>query len=772
MWFAVARFIMNYRKLCLSFILALTLFFGYWGTKIELDYDFIKAIPSDNHVFKEFLEFKKTFGTDDDLWLLGLENPPINEPLFYNQLHQLTNQLKKIPAVHGIVSFQQAITLQKNETQNKFTIKPIFDSTYAIDSQQKLLHNIQEFQQIPLYKNILYNPQSKAYIVAVTIDHEIMYSPKRVAVLDSLENLVHLFEQQSNIKFKQSGLPYLRTIIGEKILDEMILFLVLSLVLSIICLLVFFRSISATLLSLGVVLIGVIWSMGLLVLFNYKITILTSLIPPLIVVIGIPNCIYFLNKFHLIYLKSKDKNFAINEMIGKMSIVTLTCNIAAGIGLGVFAVTKSALLYEFGWIAGLTIIALFFISLLVIPPFLLFLPPPSPKELKYLKNKTVEKFLLNIDKWTLKKKSIVVICTILLTLVSLLGMNRLETNGYVIDDIPRGNIMLTDLKWFEKNFGGILPLEIMIDAHKPKSIVRSISLAHQIDVLCDYIKNLQVFGKPISYIEGLKFIRMAFYNNDSSSYSVPTALELSQIADLFPKDSTNKNSLHLLNNMIDSTQRYARITVMMQDVGTAVLPQYIDSIKNITNQTFDTQRISYLITGGSVTFLEGAHYIIKGLVESIIWAFVLISICMLLLFRSWRILCCSLIPNIIPLLFTAGIMGWGHISIKPSTVLIFSVSLGIVIDITIRFLINYQQELKNCNYNIAQTVSLTIKQTGLSIVYTSLVLIAGFIIFSFSNMSTISILGWLTSLTLFMGTLTNLLLLPILIIKFFKPKDS
>ena len=529
MWFTVARFIINYRKICLTIIFAITLFFGYFATKIELDYDFTKAIPDDNKIFKDFLEFKKTFGSDDDLYLLGLENPPIDQPQFFNQLHQLTVQLKKNKSIHGIVSFQQAVILQKNSQQNKFVFKPIFDSVYALDSSQKLLNNIAEFEQIPLYKNILYNPQSKAYFIAVTIDHKIIYSPKRKAFFDSLENIIKIFENQTNVKFKQSGLSYLRTIIGEKILDEMILFLVFSLVLSIICLLVFFRSISATLLSLGVVIMGVIWSMGLLVLFNYKITILTSLIPPLIVVIGIPNCIYFLNKFHLIYIKSNDKIFAIKEMIGKMSVVTLTCNIAAAIGLGVFALTKSALLYEFGWIAGLTILALFFISLFVIPPFLLFLPPPTPRELKYLKNKTVEKFLLNIDKWTLKKKTIVVAVASLFTIISLIGMKRLETKGFVIDDIPRGNIMLTDLKWFEKNFGGILPLEIMIDGHKPKTIIRSISLANQIDLLCDYINNLQVFGKPISYIDGLKFIRMAFYNNDSLSYAVPSALELTRL---------------------------------------------------------------------------------------------------------------------------------------------------------------------------------------------------------------------------------------------------
>lgn len=137
---------------------------------------------------------------------------------------------------------------------------------------------------------------------------------------------------------------------------------------------------------------------------------------------------------------------------------------------------------------------------------------------------------------------------------------------------------------------------------------------------------------------------------------------------------------------------------------------------------------------------------------------------MFYLFRSFRILICSLIPNLIPLIITAGVMGWAGITLKPSTVLVFSVALGIVIDVTIRFLINYKQELPVQNGQVAPTLVQTIKHTGISIIYTSLVLIAGFIIFCFSEFGGTNALGWLTSLTLVVGTVTNLVLLPVLII--------
>ena len=196
----------------------------------------------------------------------------------------------------------------------------------------------------------------------------------------------------------------------------------------------------------------------------------------------------------------------------------------------------------------------------------------------------------------------------------------------------------------------------------------------------------------------------------------------------------------------------------------------LNRIDSATKAIFDSSKYDIQITGSSVTFLEGSNFIIKGLGESIFWAFLLITICMVFLFRSFPILLCSLIPNVVPLLITAGMMGWVGISLKPSTVLVFSVALGIAIDVTIRFLINYKQELPHLNYNVNNTLIQTIKHTGISIIYTSLVLVAGFVIFCLSDFGGTKALGWLTSLTLVVSTLTNLILLPALIKTFIKQK--
>ena len=213
-------------------------------------------------------------------------------------------------------------------------------------------------------------------------------------------------------------------------------------------------------------------------------------------------------------------------------------------------------------------------------------------------------------------------------------------------------------------------------------------------------------------------------------------------------------------------------SVAQPDVGTIRLPGILNDIEKKSNEIFDSTKYSVQLTGSSVTFLEGGVFIINGLRDSIIWAFVLIAACMLYLFKSFRILICSLIPNTIPLVITAGVMGWVGVPLKPSTVLVFSIALGIAIDITIRFLVNYKQELATGTKDETETVIATIHSTGISIIYTSLVLITGFFIFCFSNFGGTKSLGWLTSLTLIMATLTNLIFLPTLLISLARKKKT
>jgi predicted RND superfamily exporter protein len=771
---------------------------GYFASKVKLSYEFTRSIPTDNPHYQEYLSFKNTFGDDGNLLVIGIQKKDLFTLKNFTAYQQLQKKIKQIEFVEDVVSIPGAVSLLKDSAAEKLSAVKIFPDTLV--SQQQLDSAAAIFFNLPFYRSLLYNDVTHAYLLGVRINKEILGSAARTAVVANIIREADVFKKETNTETHLSGLPLIRTVVGDRIQQEMKLFLFGSLALSVLILLLFFRSFSTTLISLAVVIIGVVWTVGLIYLCGYKITLLTALIPSLVVVIGIPNCIYFINKYHTSYLldtgtaEAQRKTNALINMVSKMGVITLFCNLTAAIGFAVFALTKSAILKEFGVIAGISIMIIFIISFILLPAVLSYLPAPQKAQLKYLNNKWITVFLTRVELWAFDHKKMVLGVTAVVLLVSVAGMFRLQSVGHIVDDLPKTDKIYTDLKFFEKNFKGVMPLEIVVDTKKSNGLrgMRALLVYEKVDSLAMYIGAQQTMNRPLSIAEGLKFAKQGFYENDSAQYIMPNTFDGAFVADYLnpgKNDSSKSNFTKMLNSFIDSSKQRTRISVSMADVGTKELPIVLEGIQKRADELFDStkyysidtlwqnsadKKVDYILdtipqykvilTGTSITFLEGSRFIINGLKESIFWAFLLIAVCMLYLFRSVRILACSLIPNIIPLVITAGIMGWAGVPLKPSTVLIFSVALGIAVDITIRFLVNYKQDLSLFNNDVAATVKSTVQQTGLSIVYTSLVLTAGFVIFCASSFGGTFALGWLTSVTLFSATITNLVLLPVLLL--------
>ncbi len=767
MWQRLARFVLKNRILLLIILFLLTAVMAFFASKIKLSYEFSKAIPTDNPKYQDYLSFKEKFGDDGNVLVVGVQSPDFFQLKNFKAFSKLNSELKEVPYVEDVLSVANAVDLLKDTASHKLNAIPVFSKD--ITTQPDIDSSLKVFYSLPFYKSLLYNPSSNAYLLVVRINKNILSSKGRTKVINDIVQRTNEYTATTKIPTHISGLPLIRTQVADRIAREMKWFIIGSLVLSALILLLMFRSIKTTLLSLLVVVTGVIWSVGIMYLFGYKITLLTALIPPLIVVIGIPNCIYFLNKYHSTYKKTMDKEQSLIDMVSRMGVVTLFCNLTAAIGFAVFALTHSAILQEFGEVAGIGIMLIFVISFILLPSVLSFMKPPEQRQLKYLDFKIFTNILLKIERWVFNHKKIVYACTLVAIIFSVIGIFKLKTEGFIVDDLPKTDKIYTDLKFFENNFKGVMPLEIVIDTKKRYGLAgtRILPVLAKMDSLSSYIKKQPEMSRPLSIVQGIKFVKQGFYEGDSLNYALPNQFDVAFIGDYLKpeKDSGSKNNLSkLLTSFIDTARESTRMSINMADVGTEKLPVILNNLRQETDHIFDTSKYKITFTGSTITFLEGSRYIINGLKESLLWAFLFIALCMLYLFKSIRILICSLIPNVIPLLVTAGIMGWVGVRLKPSTVLIFSVALGIAIDVTIRFLVNYKQELPTNNFDIKKTVSETIKHTGLSIIYTSLVLIAGFIIFCFSGFGGTQSLGWLTSITLFVATLTNLILLPVLLL--------
>ncbi len=770
MWKRLGEFVLKFRGPLLILLLATTVVMGFYAGKVKLSYEFSKAIPTDNPKYKEYLAFKQKFGDDGNLLVAGIQTDSLFTVKIFDAYKELHKQLKKIDHVEEVLSIPSSVDLLKDPASQKLVAQKIFSD--SSQTQAQLDSAAAKFHNLPFYRSLLYNPVLKAYLVGVRINKEVLNSAGRTKVIKDITNAVNRFEHQTNIEVHLSGLPLIRTVVADRIQHEMKYFLFGSLLLSALILLLFFRSVSTALLSLLVVILGVIWSVGVLYLCGYQITLLTALIPCLVVVIGIPNCIYFINKYHSSYIQSGDKEKALVDMVSKMGVVTLFCNLTAAIGFAVFALTKSAILQEFGVVAGISIMIIFVVSFILLPSALSYLPAPKPAQTRYLNNKWIIRFLLRIESWVMQHKKTVYVVTAAVLIFSLVGIFKLKSVSFIVDDLPKTDKIYTDLKFFEKNFHGVMPLEIVVDTKKRNGLagMRALTVYEKVDALSEYITAQNEMNRPLSVAEGLKFAKQAFFEGDSANYLLPNSFDGAFVGEYLrpnKNDSGSNNNLSkMLTSFVDTLRQSTRISVNMADVGTEKLPLLLEGIEQKANEIFDTASYKIQLTGTSITFLEGSRFIVNGLKDSIFWAFLLIALCMLYLFRSVRILLCSLIPNVIPLVITAGVMGWMGVPLKPSTVLVFSVALGIAVDITIRFLVNYKQELPAYKYHIAETVSVTIKNTGLSIVYTALVLIAGFVIFCGSSFGGTIALGWLTSVTLLVATLTNLVLLPVLLLLF------
>ncbi len=767
MWQRLAGFVLKFRLPLLVILLLSTAVMTYFASKVELSYEPNKSIPLDNLKYQDYLRFKGQFGEDGNMIVIGVQTDSFFQKDFFRDYVQLNEDMKKVEFVENVLSVPFAINLVKNDSTRKLSAEPLFKGHLE---QQAVLDSLAgALENLPFYKGLLYNPDTHAYMMMININKGVMGTARRIEVVNNVMKLGTAFGEKHHTEVRMSGLPLIRTIVAQKVAKELGLFLKLSFVLTALILLLFFRSFGAVLMSMIVVAIGVIWSVGTIVLLNYKITLLTGLIPPLIVVIGIPNCVYFLNKYHTEFAKDGNRTRALVHMIQRMGIVTLFTNLTAAIGFGVFCFTKSALLKEFGVVAGLNIMLIFLISFIFLPSVLSYLPAPKAKHTNYMNNRLFRSLLDGLTALVFRYRPWVYGVTVVMIVAAVIGMLKLHSEAHMLDDIPQSDRLYTDLKFFEHNFKGVMPLEIAVDTKKKNGVV-SLQTLEKLDQLSKLIAAQPDFARPLSVAEGIKFAKQAYYNGDSSNYAVPNSFDIGFLAPyLRMKGGTNASGnatafTKLVSSFMDSTRQVARVSVNMADVGSARLPVLLDSLRPQVNQIFDSTKYKVTFTGTSVIFLEGSRFIINGLTESILLAFVLIIFCMLYLFRSWRMLLISLIPNIIPLAVTAGVMGWLNIPLKPSTVLVFSVALGIAIDVTIRFLVNFKQELPHHNLDISATVKQTIHETGLSIIYTSLILLAGFMIFSFSEFGGTKALGWLTSLTLLMAMITNLTILPALLL--------
>jgi hypothetical protein len=736
---------------------------GYKALNVKLSYEFVEMLPSTDTTLVEYHNFKKMFGEDGSVMFVGIQDSNVFKLNEFNDFYDLTYQIKAIDGVRDMVSIARMFYLTRNDSLKKFDFKPVIKDKPKTQAELDSLKNL--IYSLRFYDGLLFNQKTNVTLLMITLDKKKINSENRFKLIDAIKSKTEAFSQKYKTQVHYSGLPYIRTVTSKIIKNELILFTLLALLVVGIILFLYYRSFKAVFVPLLVVVICVIWVLGTVAIFGFEITILTGIIPPLIIIICTENCIFLINKYHFEYKQHGNKVKALSRIVQRVGFATLLTNATAATGFAAFIITQNKLLTEFGIVASLNIFALYIISLFLVPILFSYFPPPTAKQVKHLDNtftnRIVKKIVFSVE----NRRKLIYIISVAVLIAGLYGTTKLKVTGRMVDDIGKNTVLYQDLLFLAKNFKGAMPLEISIDTKKKKGVL-SLSTLKKIDRLQDSLRNYPELSRPLSVVEVVKFAKQAFYNGDSSMYSLPNSNEMVFMIDYLPKFGKQKKTI--VNSFIDSSLQVTRISVQMANIGTREIQRIRDDLKPKIDSIFNPQKYNVNITGTSVVFLKGTDFLVNNLGTSLIFAIIMIAVIITFLFTSARIVIISLLANILPQIITAGMMGYIGISIKPSTILIFSIALGISIDNAILYLSRYRQQLSMRKWNIHECVVEALKETSFSMIYSSSVLFLGFSIFAFSSFGGTQSMGYLISLTLFIAMFCNLFLLPSLLLTFGK----
>ena len=762
-WELIARVVLRNKIVMLSIIALITIFLAMQWKNIRFTHTEANLLPADNIVNIEYNSFLNKFGEEGNLIVIGIKNDAIFTPKVFSSWMKLMNTIKTNKDVDLVISLNDMKKLQKNEALQKFELVPFIDPNKKIDKEylQKIKQEL--YNKLPFYEGLIFNKKSGSIRSAVYLEKKIVNTSERKNyVLNDLIPAIKVFENETKIKLHVSGMPYIRTLNAQTILSEISLFIGAALFLTSLLFFYFFRSFRATMISLIIVIISVMWSFGVLGLLDYEITVLTAMVPTLMIVIGIPNCIFLTNKYHQEYKIHGNKAKALQRVTTKIGMATFMTNLTTAIGFFTFISSNNKLLIEFGNVTSINILLLFILCIITIPILHSYLPAPIDRHLEHLERISIKKFMDWILRNVKYNRFSIYVVAVSLLVISIIGIFQMRISGSLIEDMPKKEPFFKDIVFFEKEFDGVMPLEIMIDTKRKKGVMK-LSILKKMEELQKTIEEIPELSKPISIVNLVKYSKQAYYNGNPEYYDLPTSQEQAFILS-FAKNATKDSKENLMKSYVDSSGQVARITTFMRDESGSRIPIIEGEIRRKADILFPPDKYNVIITGKALVFQKGTGYLLDNLLSSLVFAFFLTALLIAFMFRSFKMVLVSIIPNLLPLLLTAGIMGFLDIPLKPSTILVFGIAFGLSVDDTVRFLAQYREELKKNNWKIKKSVYATFNESGLSMFYTSIVLFFGFSVFMLSSFGGTIALGGLISLTLLFGMLSNLMLLPALVL--------
>ena len=763
MWIKIAGILLRNRVAFLAGASCITIFLGLQVGKVRMSYEYSGLLPATDSAYLDYVEFHETFGQEGNVMVFALEDSDFYRLDKLNDWIATREKVKAVPGVVALVDLTGSFNLLKDTVTRTFSIAPVFPGKIRDTREMDSLVNLVE--SLPFYNGTLFNKEKHVYGMLLTVSADVMKTPARVALVKEVVKITGEFAGKYHLATRYSGLPYIRVVNAENLKVEMYMFIILSLLVTTCVLYLFFRSSRTVGFCLLIVLVCVCWTVGVMAMLGLKITLLPAMVPPLLIVICVPNMVFMINKFHVEYDRHGNKIKALQRVIEKIGNASFTCNLTTAAGFGTFAVTSSRLLVDFGIVASIGILFVYLVCLVLVPCVFSFLPPPGSRQTRHIHNRNIREILERAVAIVLHRARGVYAIIALLMVVAVAGILEIKTTGYMVEDLKESDPIRRDLLFFEENFDGLMPLEVTVDFKKPRQAMTLANL-EKLDAFSSELAGDAGISRPVSIVEAIKFANQAFYNGNPAYYRLPT----NQTKNFILKYATAAaagNVGEMSRSFVDTAMQRVRLSFRVKDTGTVRMQQMEDSIYRVAARYFPADRHRVKVTGSSIINSRGTRYLVKNLFASLALAITFIALLMAWTFRSKRMVLVAMIPNILPQLVTAALMGYAGIPVKASTVLVFSIAFGISVDGTIHYLAKFRQESRPTRRGREKTPAAAItalRETGPSMIYNAVILFFGFGIFALSDFGGTVALGLLVSITLLTTMLSNLLFLPTLIL--------
>ena len=766
MWNRIAIYILRHRVLNLVIASILLVFLGLEAFKVRMGHNIANTLPATDTTMVVYREFLEKYGQDGQTIFIGMYDDSLFTLKHFQDYYDLNTKIRELPGVTECLSVSKVYNIVKNDSLKKFELSQVVqrrpETQAEVDSIKEVI------MSLAIYDKLLFNTETHSTMMLVSLDEAHANTSIRTELTDAMSLILDEYGEKHGVEMHISGMPYIREITTQTMVKEIVGFTALSILVAGLILYLFFRSWRPLVSVVTIVLLSVIYMFGIMALLDFEVTILTGVLPPLLIIIGVENSIFMLNKYHREYEVCHDRIRALSNVIVRIGPANFLTNTTTAVSFASFIITRNMLLVPFGILASICIMLTYVMTMVLLPTFFSYQKRPEGKLVNYMNSPRISFIMDKVSAFVLSKKRYIYAVVVALMVICVAGATRMSTSGRVVDDIAKGDKLYKDIVFFEDNVGGVMPFEISIDTRKPRGIMNA-NFIRKVQQMQDSLAMYPEFSEPLSIAEVVKFARQGFFNGSRDQFKVPTNNEFTFIMKYMPETKDGKLP-KIVTQYVDSAMQSTRISVQMANVTTPEIDAISKSLRPKIDEIFPKEKYDVVMTGSAMVTLQGTNYLIVNLAHSLLLAFIVIAILMVITFHKFKMVVISLIPNLIPLLFTAGLMGYCGIPLKMSTILVFSIALGISVDNTIHYLARYRLQMKINNNDIKKSVMAAILETGPSMIYSATILICGFLIFAFSSFGGTKIVGLLVPFTLLIALITNILVLPALVLTFNRKK--